>query len=258
MKDLIINVQNISKTFLIAEDKKESLKSVFVSIMNQNKTKKFKAVNDVSFQVNRGEFVGIVGKNGSGKSTLLKLLAGIYEPDKGGELGIGGKVIPFLELGVGFNPELTGKENVFLNGTILGMTNKFIREKYQEIVEFAELQDFMNMPVKNYSSGMKVRLAFSVAVLAEADIYILDEIFSVGDASFRQKSSQVMENFAKAGKTIIYVSHNLSGVEKYCSRAIWINKGRIIKDGDTKEVVDAFREFILPQQQAKTIENDED
>lgn len=243
--EVAIDVKNISKTFYIFEEKKESLRELFSSFFRQGKTKKFKAVDDVSFKVHKGEFLGIIGRNGSGKSTLLKMIAGIYGSDNnGGSIKVNGSMVPFLELGVGFNAELTGRENVFLNGTILGMSKKFIHEKYKEIVDFAEIGDFINMPVKNYSSGMKVRLAFSIAVQANADIYILDEVFSVGDAAFQQKSRKIIERFVEEGKTIIYVSHGLANVAKYSQRVIWLEQGKLMYDGDTEDGIKQYEEIL--------------
>lgn len=243
-KQTAIRASAISKTFWINEDKKSTFRSWFISVLNQHKSKRFKALDSINFEVKKGEFVGIIGKNGSGKSTLLKIIAGIYSPDKGGKLDISGKIIPFLELGVGFNPELTGKENIFLNGTILGMSTKFLKEKYNSIVEFAELEEFINTPVKNYSSGMKIRLAFSIAAQADGDIYILDEILSVGDAYFRQKSLEVIYDFVKRGRTILYVTHNLSAIKLHCTRAIWINRGKIIFDGSPEKAIERYKVAI--------------
>lgn len=240
----IIKASNISKTFWISEGKNSTFRSWFISIFNQHKSKRFKALDSINLEVKKGEFVGIIGKNGSGKSTLLKIIAGIYSPDKGGELKISGKIIPFLELGVGFNPELTGRENIFLNGTILGMSIKFLKQKYKTIVEFAELEEFIDTPVKNYSSGMKIRLAFSIAAQANGDIYILDEILSVGDAYFRQKSLDVIYDFVKRGRTILYVTHNLNAIKLHCNRAIWINRGKIIFDGSPDKATERYKVAI--------------
>jgi len=255
----MIKAKNLSKSFLIREDKKDTLQALFVALFNQGKSKKFKAVNNVNFEIKKGEFVGIIGKNGSGKSTLLKIIAGIYSPDKGSELRVKGKIVPFLELGVGFNSELTGKENVYLNGTILGMSKKFIEEKFEEIVEFSGLGEFIHTPVKNYSSGMKVRLAFSIAMQADGDIYILDEILGVGDGAFRAKSIAAIKKLVEQGKTIIYVSHSLGAVKKYCDRVIWLNDGKVIFDGDTYEGIEQYRHALLEieKQDKKKSKDDE-
>jgi ABC-2 type transport system ATP-binding protein len=244
MSDIAIKIKNLSKTFKIAEDQKRTLKELFAARLNQGKTKKFKALDGVDLKVARGEFVGIVGKNGSGKSTLLKLIAGIYSPDSGTEITVNGSLIPFLELGIGFNPEFTGKENIYLNGTILGMTKKQLDEKYDDIVKFAELQKFIRTPVKNYSSGMKVRLAFSIAIQAEADIYLLDEIFAVGDGRFQKKSLEVIDRFVKEGKTIILVSHSMASIKDHCERVIWIKDGKINFDGSVKEGVEKYENWL--------------
>jgi ABC-type polysaccharide/polyol phosphate transport system ATPase subunit len=180
-----------------------------------------------------------LGKNGSGKSTLLKIIAGIYAPDKG-EVKVHGRIVPFLELGVGFNSELTARENVYLNGTILGMTRKFITQKFQEIIEFAELQDFVDTPIKKFSSGMQVRLAFSIAIQAEADVYLLDEVLAVGDMGFQKKSLSKIKELIDRGSTVIYVSHDLGQVRKLCSRVILIKNGRKVMDGSPDNVIDEY------------------
>lgn len=239
-----IDLKNVSKTFMIRGNRKDTLRSLFSGLFNQGKTDQFQALQDVSATIYPGDFVGVIGQNGSGKSTLLKLLAGIYLPDKGSVINANGRIVPFLELGVGFNPELTGKENIYLNGTILGMTKKYLDEKYNEIVAFAELEDFMNMPVKNYSSGMMVRLAFSIAIKSDADIYILDEVFAVGDVEFQKKSVDIVTQFGKEGKTIIFVSHDLEEIETYCNKALWINQGKLEYFGDSKTAVEQYTKYL--------------
>jgi ABC-type polysaccharide/polyol phosphate transport system ATPase subunit len=241
MSDVAIEIKNLSKTFYIAEDRKYSLKSLFASFFKQGKTRAFHALEDINLEIYKGEFVGIVGRNGSGKSTLLKLIAGIYSPDRGGKIKVHGRLVPFLELGVGFNPELTGKENIYLNGTILGMSKKYLDEKYDEIVKFAELEEFMEVPVKNYSSGMMVRLAFSIAVQTDADIYILDEILAVGDENFQRKSLSVINRMKREGKTILFVSHSMESIEKFCDRAVLLFDAHVAKVGKPVQVVDEYR-----------------
>lgn len=239
----IIIAKNVTKTFEIPHEKRDSIKSYFMNPFRKVTKEKFNALNDVSFSVKEGEFVGIIGRNGSGKSTLLKMLAQVFEPTSG-KITINGTLVPFLELGVGFNPELTGKENVFLNGTILGMNKKYLWSKYDEIVDFAGIKDFMDLQVKNYSSGMLMRLAFSVAVQAKADIYLLDEILAVGDAAFQKKSLAKMEELLKSGATVVLVSHSIADIKKYCNRVILIEHGKIHYDGEVAPGVELYLKIL--------------
>lgn len=234
-----IEVKNVSKRFVIPHDKSTTLKGAFINFFHKSGSEVFDALNDVSFEVKRGEFFGIIGRNGSGKSTLLKILAGIYVPNKG-SIKINGRISPFLELGIGFNPELSGRDNIYLNGTVLGLTKKQINEKFDGIVAFSELERFIDQKLKNYSSGMSVRLAFSVAIHANRDILLMDEVLAVGDENFRQKCLQKFEEYKSQGKTIILVSHDISAVEKYCDRTMLIRNGQIQKIGETKEVVEEY------------------
>ncbi|MFZ3009476.1 MAG: ABC transporter ATP-binding protein [Candidatus Microsaccharimonas sp.] len=218
-------VKNVSKTFRIPLDKSSGIKQVIVNIGKRKKGyRNFKVLDDISFEINQGEFFGIVGRNGSGKSTLLKILAGIYVPDKG-LVQINGSLTPFIELGVGFNPELSGKENVYLNGALLGFSRREVDEIYDEIVEFAELGDFMAEKLKNFSSGMQVRLAFSIAIRARSQILIMDEVLAVGDADFQKKCFDVFRELKKEGRTIILVTHDMSNVERFCDRVLIVDKG---------------------------------
>ena len=228
---ITIKVSNVSKTFKLPHEKKNCVKSLFVSMFHGRRTyEKQQALKDISFEVKKGEFFGIVGRNGSGKSTLLKLLAGIYTPDSG-HIQVNGKLTPFIELGVGFNPELTGRENVFLNGALLGFNRKEMAAMYDEIVEFAELEKFMDQKLKNYSSGMQVRLAFSIAIRAQSDILILDEVLAVGDEAFQRKCLDIFDSYKLNKKTIVLVTHDMSVVERYCDRAILINNSRLMEEG---------------------------
>jgi len=186
-KNIAIQVSNISKTFTIPHEKISTLRGAFVNMFRGNSYEKFKALDDVSFEVKKGEFFGIIGRNGSGKSTLLKILAGIYQTDKGGKVTINGRISPFLELGIGFNPELSGRDNIYLNATVLGLTTKQINNKFDDIVNFSELRRFINQKVKNYSSGMQVRLMFSVAIHANREILLMDDVLAVGDTNFQSK-----------------------------------------------------------------------
>lgn len=241
MNDVAISVKNLNKTFSIQEDKKSTLRALFSSFFTQGKTKKFKALENINFEIKRGEFVGIVGRNGSGKSTLLKILAGIYNPDKNSVLEINGTMVPFLELGVGFNPDLSGRENIYLNGAILGMTTNYIKQKFDEIVDFAELREFIEVPVKNYSSGMMVRLAFSIAIQSNADIYLLDEILAVGDENFQKKSANVIRRLKNEGKTILFISHSMETIKAYCDRALLVDKSELKMDGNPFLVTEEYK-----------------
>jgi len=224
----VIQVKNLTKSFVIPHQRHDSL----VEYLSHPKRifkpsgEKFTVLKDIDLDVYPGDFLGIMGRNGSGKSTLLKILAGIYSPTSG-SVKVKGKMVPFLELGVGFNSELSGRENVFLNGIILGLSRSFLQEKYNEIVKFAELEKFMDMPLKNYSSGMQVRLAFSIAIMADADIYILDEVLAVGDIEFQKKCFNIFREYKKRKKTIILVTHSSASVKDFCNRAAFLKDGRL-------------------------------
>lgn len=224
--DSIIEVKNLSKIFKLPHERTTSLKSGLISILRGNRGFELQhALENIHFEVKKGEFYGIVGKNGGGKSTLLKIISGIYAPTSG-TVTVKGKLTPFIELGVGFNPELTGKENVYLNGALLGFDRDEVRNIYNEIVSFAELERFMDQKLKNYSSGMQVRLAFSIAIRSKSDIFIMDEVLAVGDAAFQKKCLNVFRQFKKEGKTIILVTHDMSSVEKFCDRVLLLDKGK--------------------------------
>jgi len=227
-EDIAIKVENVSKLFKLPHEKQGSLKSAVVNFYKHKKGFELqKALKDISFEVKKGEFFGIVGRNGSGKSTLLKLLAGIYSPNTG-DITVNGSLTPFIELGVGFNQELTGRENVFLNGALLGFNRKEMIKMYDDIVGFAELDKFMDQKLKNYSSGMQVRLAFSIAIRAHSDIVVLDEVLAVGDASFQQKCFDIFRDLKKQKRTIILVTHDMSNVERFCDRVLVLEKGKIL------------------------------
>jgi ABC-2 type transport system ATP-binding protein len=206
--------------------------------------REFTPLNDISFEIEQGEFFGIVGRNGSGKSTLLKSIAGIYKPTSGG-VHVNGKLVPFIELGVGFNPDLTGRENVYLNGAMLGFSNREVDEMYDEIVDFAELREFMDEDLKNYSSGMQVRLAFSIAIRAKGDVLLLDEVLAVGDSSFQQKCYSYFYKLKQEKKTVVLVTHSMAAVERYCTRAMLIDGGKILKVGEPVEIAEAYEELFL-------------
>lgn len=242
-----IKVENVSKTFRLPHEKNTSIKSAVVNFWRRKKGYELlRALEDVSFEVEKGEFFGIVGRNGSGKSTLLKLLAGTYTPSKG-SIQVNGKLTPFIELGVGFNPELTGRENVYLNGALLGFNRKEMRKKYKEIVAFAELERFMDQKLKNYSSGMQVRLAFAIAVQAKSEILLLDEVLAVGDAAFQQKCYDYFEQLKLEERTIIFVTHDMDAVQRFCNRALMLEKG-VIKDlGSPAEIADLYKRDNISQ-----------
>lgn len=244
--DIAVSVQNVTKNFKLPHEKVDSLKSLFVHpFKNRKKVKLQHALKDISFDVKKGEFFGIVGRNGSGKSTLLKLIAGIYRPTKG-SISVDGRLVPFIELGVGFNPELTGKENVFLNGALMGFSRKEITAKYKSIVDFAELERFMDQKLKNYSSGMQVRLAFSVAtVLAESDVLLIDEVLAVGDADFQRKCFEYFKSLKQNDKTVIFVSHDMTAVREYCDRAALVEGGKIVDIGETDRVAQRYAELFI-------------
>lgn len=235
----VIEVKNLYKIFKIPHERRDSLREHFVNFFKPVSYEVFNAVEDLSFSVEKGDFFGIIGRNGSGKSTLLKLLAGVYGPTKG-NITVRGKIAPFLELGVGFNPELSGKENVYLNGTILGLSERQIRSKYDDIVAFAGLEKFMDQKLKNYSSGMYVRLAFSVAVQADADVLLLDEVLAVGDSDFQQKCFDVFRRFKKEGKTIVFVTHDLGAVREFCNKALYMKHGKMVATGEVNEVISQY------------------
>lgn len=235
-----IKVEHLHKSFRLPTEQAFGLKqTIFNRLRGIKGYREQKVLKGLDFTVNQGEFLGIVGRNGSGKSTLLKILAGIYYPEKG-SITVNGSLVPFIELGVGFNPELTGRENVYLNGALLGFSNEEMDAMYDEIWEFAELKDFQDQKLKNYSSGMQVRLAFSIAIRARGDILLLDEVLAVGDAAFQQKCNDYFENLKNNHQTVILVTHSMENVRKFCTRAILIDDGKIIKDGKPDKVADAY------------------
>lgn len=240
--DIAISVKNLHKSFKLPTERAWGLKqAIFNRLKGAKGYKEQKVLNGISFDIRRNEFIGIVGRNGSGKSTLLKTLAKIYFPEKG-SVEINGTIVPFIELGVGFNPDLTGRENIYLNGALLGFSNKEMDTMYDEIVDFAELRDFMDQKLKNYSSGMQVRLAFSIAIRAKGDILLLDEVLAVGDAAFQQKCNDYFSSI-KGHQTVILVTHSMENVIKYCDRAILIEKGKISLNGSPEEVATAYKKL---------------
>lgn len=260
MSNIAIEVRNISKNFKLPHEKTTSVKSVFTAAVRKKHVYQIeaqRALRDISFKVKQGEFFGIVGRNGSGKSTLLKILAGIYQPTKGNVYTFG-KLVPFIELGVGFNPELTGRENVYLNGAMLGFTVKEVDAMYNDIVEFAELERFMDQKLKNYSSGMQVRLAFSMATRSKADILLVDEVLAVGDANFQRKCFEYFKSLKRNKKTVVFVSHDMSAVREYCDRAILIEDSKLLMEGDASKIADAYTKMFLEEAKLAEEENKEE
>lgn len=254
--DLAIKVENVSKTFVLPHEKIDTMKGMFVNLFKQKTYEEFKALNNVSFEVKKGEFLGIIGRNGSGKSTLLKILAGIYKPDRG-KLTINGLVSPFLELGIGFHPELSGRDNIYLNACVLGLNRKEIDKKFDEIVAFSELERFIDQKIKNYSSGMQVRLAFAVSIHANRDILLMDEVLAVGDNNFQQKCLEEFNHYRVLGKTVILVTHDLPTVERYCDLAMLLREGNVEKIGNPQEVCYAYIHQNISDTETRTQEKDE-
>ena len=241
--EIAIKVEHVSKNFKLPHEKINSVKSLFVDPFRGRqglKTETQHALHGIDFEVKKGEFFGIVGRNGSGKSTLLKIIAGRYQPTKG-RVMVNGRLVPFIELGVGFNPELTGRENVYLNGALMGFSNQEVDRKYDAIVEFAELERFMDQTLKNYSSGMQVRLAFSVAtILADSDVLLIDEVLAVGDAAFQRKCFDYFRTLKKLKKTVIFVSHDMGAVREYCDRCILIDKAETLYMGSPEVAAEKY------------------
>jgi len=236
----VVEARNIIKTFRIPTEGSNGLKQKLINMLKGRQGYRvFTPLNDISFTVKEGEFFGIVGKNGSGKSTLLKTLASIYTP-QGGSIRIEGSLVPFIELGVGFNPELSGRENVYLNGALLGFSKDEVRKMYDEIVDFAELREFMDERLKNYSSGMQVRLAFSIAIKAEGDILLLDEVLAVGDEAFQKKCFDYFEELKQKKKTVILVTHDMGSVKRFCTKAILIEDGKIKVAGTPDDIANQY------------------
>jgi ABC-2 type transport system ATP-binding protein len=239
----VIQIRNVKKSFFLPHERHDTFIEYATKPWKlfKREGEQYEVLKDIDLDIYPGEFIGIMGRNGSGKSTLLKIMAGIYEPTSG-KVKINGSMVPFLELGVGFNPELTARENVYLNGIILGMKKSMLKEKYKEIVEFAELEKFMDMTLKNFSSGMQVRLAFSIAIMADADIYILDEVLAVGDVAFQEKCFDIFKGYKKKGKTVVLVTHSPGAVERFCDRAVFLKDGRVHEYDSIDGAVKAYLE----------------
>lgn len=234
----MIKLKNVSMKFNLGIEKNYSIKEAFISLFDKKRRpqkSELWALKDISFEVKKGEVIGLIGSNGAGKSTMLKVVSGVMKPTKG-SVEINGVISPMIELGAGFDLELTARENIYLNGSILGYTKQFINDKFEEIVDFSELRDFLDVPVKNFSSGMIAKLAFSIATIVNPEILIVDEILSVGDIKFQEKSRKKMLDMIKGGTTVLYVSHSLESIKELCDRVIWIEHGKMIKMGDTKKI----------------------
>ncbi len=248
----MIELKNISMKFNLGIEKDSSLKLLFIKLLSLKKSKKIKvknnndfwALKNVSLKISKGDVIGIIGPNGAGKSTLLKIIAGVYKPTKG-IIKVNGNISPMIELGAGFDGELTARENIYLNGAILGYSSSFIDEKFDEIVDFSELKDFLDVPIKNFSSGMVAKLAFSISTLVDPEILIVDEILSVGDLHFQQKSlNKMMSMIKNKSTTVIYVSHSMDSIKKICDKVVWLEHGSVKKFGNTNEVC---KEYIKSQ-----------
>jgi lipopolysaccharide transport system ATP-binding protein len=241
--DSVINVKNATVRFNIASEKIDSMKEYFIKmIKKQLRFKEFLALKNINFEVKRGESWGIVGSNGAGKSTLLRLICGVISPDSG-LVNVNGSISPILELGAGFDPQLTAVENIYIQGALLGHNKKFMKKHFEEIVDFSELHDFLEMPIKNYSTGMQARLAFAVATVVKPEILIVDEVLSVGDEAFQRKCKDRMHEMIKGAATLLLVSHSKETVRNLCEKAIWLRKGEIVMSGNSNEVCDAYSKY---------------
>ena len=240
-------VDGVSKTFRVPRDRVVTLKERALHPLRGTRYDTFDALHDVSFQVDRGEWFGIVGRNGSGKSTLLKCIAGIYATDEG-RVALRGKLSPFIELGVGFNPNLRARDNVMLNGVMLGLSPERARACFDEVIEYAGLEEFVDLKLKNYSSGMQVRLAFAVMIQVDADVLLIDEVLAVGDAVFQRKCLEALERKREQGCGVVLVTHDMDPVENRCDRAILMDRGRVLEEGDPNEIIAAYNRLNFPEE----------
>lgn len=243
----MIDIKNVGMKFNLGIEKDNSIKMTFIRLFDKRKRIKksdFWALKDVSFHIDKGDVVGLIGSNGAGKSTLLKVVSGVLKPTEG-TVQVNGAISPMIELGAGFDGDLTARENIFLNGAILGYSKEFLYEKFDEIVEFSELEEFLDVPVKNFSSGMIAKLAFSISTVVNPEILIVDEILSVGDIKFQEKSKNKMMSMITGGTTVLYVSHSLDSIKELCNKVIWLDHGKIVKAGNTKEVCREYEKFMV-------------
>jgi len=248
MDNTVVNIQNVSKTFKIPHERYSTLKQHALNLFNKNRTyTELNALKNVNFEIKKGEFFGIIGRNGCGKSTLLKIIAKIYSTTTG-KVTVDGQISPFIELGVGFNPELTARDNVYLNGALLGLSKKEIDEKFDDIIKFAELEDFVDQRLKNFSSGMQVRLGFSLAIKAYSDILLLDEVLAVGDANFQKKCINVFKELKRQKKTIIFVSHDETNIRRFCDRVALLEQGELVMIGTPQEGLKKYNEILAAAQ----------
>ncbi len=240
--EVIIKIQDVSMKYRLTTEKISSLKQYFIkTIKRQIKYEEFYALQDIDFEIKKGQKIGIIGLNGAGKSTVLKIVAGVLKPSRG-EVHVNGQIAPLLELGAGFDAELTGRENIYLNGMILGYSKKYLNEHLNEIIEFSELGKFIDVPIKNYSSGMKARLGFSIATITQPDILIVDEALSVGDIKFRKKCENKINSMIGSGATVLFVSHSIEQVENLCDSVLWLESGKLKMSGDSKVVCKYYKE----------------
>ena len=245
----MIEANNVSMHFIMEQERTNTLKEYMVKLVRRKlRFSRFTALDNVSFSIQRGESVALIGQNGSGKSTMLKIIAGVMDATEG-SVRVNGSIAPLIELGAGFDPDLTGRENVFLNGALLGHKHRYMQENYDKIVDYAELEQFIDVPVRSYSSGMIARLGFSIATHVQADILVVDEVLAVGDYNFQQKCNQRMSRMLKGGKTLLFVSHDTKLVKRLCKRAIWLDHGHLMADGPAGEVCDAYREWMKGREQ---------
>ena len=243
----MVKVENVSMKFNLGIDKNHSLKETVINLFNKKKRQKkpdFWALTDVSINIERGEVFGLIGANGAGKSTLLKIVSGVMEPTKG-TVVTSGTICPMIELGAGFDAELTARENIYLNGAVMGYSKKVLDDKFDEIVDFAELIEFIDVPIKNFSSGMLARLAFSISTIVDPEILIVDEILSVGDIAFQKKSEMKMKDMIFGGTTVLYVSHSIESIKQMCKRVAWLENGRVVEIGDAAEVCEHYYNRIM-------------
>lgn len=244
MENTVIKVENVKMKFNLSKERTDNLKEYVIKFLKRElHYEPFWALKGVSFEVNKGDKFGIIGLNGAGKSTLLKNIAGVMKPTEG-KIWVKGSMVPLLEMGAGFDPDYSGRENIFLKGALLGYARRFLEEKFDEIVEFSELEEFIDVPLKNYSSGMKARLAFSIATMVEPEILIVDEVLSVGDTKFQRKSREKMQSLLNEDATVLFVSHSTQQVKTICKRAIWLHQGELIAEGSAEEVCDLYEKWV--------------